>query len=226
MSYFIQLGAGVGKDGFYKTILRDANENDEIILVEANKFLIKQLESNYKSFKNVQIINKSIIPEGFSKKEVSLYYSEENGPNYEMSSLDKNHLIKHAISENSIKELSVKGITINELLENLNEKEINYLAIDLEGLDEEIIHNINFKKYKIYKITTEHIHMKNRYKIIKKMYQNNYFLFNDEFKSELDLLFIKNKKSFKNLIKKYLKVIYLMTVEKNITRKKSLQIKK
>ena len=41
--------------------------------------------------------------------------------------------------------------------------------------------------------------MKNRYKIIKKMYQNNYFLFNDEFKSELDLLFLKNKKSFKNL---------------------------
>ena len=110
------------------------------------------------------IIENSAIITDPNKKYVSFFYHKEDGPNYEVSSVNKEHILKHVIynnklTEEGIVELSVPALTINNLFEKHNLYHIDFLHIDAEGIDDQIIMSIDFEKYNIEKIYFEHQHI-------------------------------------------------------------------
>ncbi|MBD1164945.1 FkbM family methyltransferase [Pelagibacterales bacterium SAG-MED13] len=118
-----------------------------------------------------------------NKKEYKkLYFVNDFSP---LNTIDPNHLnfLKKNFSLNkdnfSIKK--VKTENINNILKKYKFYKIDFLNIDLEGLESEIIQSINFKKYKINLICIEilnHNNMsKNKSKKIKQILKKNKFKF-------------------------------------------------
>lgn len=150
----IQIGANSGKDSVFSFITENRNNIELAILIEPIPFIINDLIKQYNSYDNIIIENIAI-----SDKEVSeftLYYEENS--NYEVSSFSKQHILDHGCPEYKIKSISVPCLTINQLLDNYNITELDYLYIDTEGLDVHILSSIDYAKYKINNIIFEIAH--------------------------------------------------------------------
>jgi FkbM family methyltransferase len=73
------------------------------------------------------------------------------------------------------KTYGVKTISLEDMLDKHHApKEIDYLSIDTEGSEYEILSNFNFEKYRIRIITCEHNFTPNRENILSLMTQNGY----------------------------------------------------
>ena len=70
----------------------------------------------------------------------------------------------------------MKTITLNDLIaENTDKKSIDYISIDTEGSEYEIIKNFDFNKYAVEIFTIEHNYIKEkRDKIYDLLIKNNY----------------------------------------------------
>jgi FkbM family methyltransferase len=62
------------------------------------------------------------------------------------------HKKRFQITENDIEEIDVKILVFNDLVEKYNINEIEYLFIDTEGYDYQIIKSIDFNEIKINKV--------------------------------------------------------------------------
>jgi FkbM family methyltransferase len=119
------------------------------------------------------VISKKAV---FSKSGLKLKF-EDVEKNPELSGLSIN-FEKDSNSElrknTSIKE--VETITLNDLIEdNLPNKNIDYISIDTEGSEFEIIKNFNFNRHKVEIFTIEHNFIeKKRNDIFKLLTTNNY----------------------------------------------------
>ena len=73
------------------------------------------------------------------------------------------------------KQYKVKTISLNDLLDKYSAPELmDYLSIDTEGSELEILKSFNFDKYKFKVITCEHNHNDNREKLYNLLSQNGY----------------------------------------------------
>ena len=149
---FFQIGTNDGFDVFRDLVIEF--QPSQIILVEPNKKLNPSIHKNYKNIPNYNIINKAIT---LKNEPVKLYYPalnkdprnvSENGIHY----CDFNYSLipmNDWGSKNNMIELEAEGITFNKLCEDMKIRHINFLSIDAEGFDGEIIQSINFEKIKI-----------------------------------------------------------------------------
>lgn len=94
----------------------------------------------------------------------------------ELSTIDNFGLYgDHALSREKGNTYSVKTISLNDLLEKYNApKEIDYLSIDTEGSELEILSNFDFSKYSFRVITCEHNYTPMREKIFELLINNGY----------------------------------------------------
>lgn len=180
---YLHLGACVGnwknnkeyvRCGFTEFIKKNHNKNDNIFLVEANPKNINKLKKCYNGFKTVKFFNVGITAKRQSK--INFYYTEDDAPNYMVCSTKIKHVIKH-YPNSKIKKFSIKNISINDFLEkNFKHQKIDYLSIDLEGIDYDILMNISLDKFDIQNISIEFIHLKKYQikKMIKHLYNNKY----------------------------------------------------
>ncbi len=161
---FVHLGAGAGdrdkganfRCGFTEFIKNKYQNGFSIFAVEANPLNIEKLKLSYKDFKNVEIINLAISPN--DAEELLLYYAKDDGPHYQVCSSDINHVKKH-YPNSEIEKIVVKAMSINNFFEKYVDCEIDYLSIDIEGLDYEVLMSINFKKFNINNISIEYLHL-------------------------------------------------------------------
>ena len=168
MSYFIQIGAGAGdqdesldfKDGFTKFIKEKINsQNNDILVVEANPHNLKKLKDCWKEYSNVKIFNIAIVDSHYDKDTIKLYYTESDAPCYQITSINKEHVKKYYPNDEII-ELNVQSQKINDfLIEKTKVENIEYLAIDVEGIDYDLLMDIDFDKLKINNISFEFIHL-------------------------------------------------------------------
>ncbi len=80
------------------------------------------------------------------------------------------------LQKNHKKLLKLKSTSLNSLLEKYAKKDIDYLSIDTEGSEFEILKTFNFSKYKIKLITVEHALDAKKRKQLRTLLENNGFV--------------------------------------------------
>jgi FkbM family methyltransferase len=137
------------------------NTPDCVILVEPNEKLIDEIKKNYNNIKNVHIYNNAIYYN--DDETVELYIPAKTGiigtcadngivySNVHFSLLPMNDWG----NKNDMAKITSKSITFDKICSIHNITNIEYLQIDTEGFDTEIIKMIDFSKYKINKIRFE-----------------------------------------------------------------------
>jgi FkbM family methyltransferase len=155
---FFQIGTNDGNDLFRQLVI--ANKPDIVILVKPNDQLIHTIKTNYAGI-NAHIYSNAIY---YSDNEtIDLYIPSKNGiygqkadngityNNVHFSLVPMNDWGK---KEDMVK-ITTKSITFDTICENHHIKNIEYLQIDTEGFDSDIIEMIDFNKYKINEIRFE-----------------------------------------------------------------------
>lgn len=152
----VQIGTNRGTDDLTKILIN--TQPDKFIIVEPMSIHNDEINKCYSWIKNKFIENIAITPNDIDV--VNFYYHVNDGPGYEVSSTDENHILKHGYSKNGIVKIEAPCLTINKLFEKYSITLLDILFIDAEGLDDAIIKSINFDRIKIKKIFFENLHLK------------------------------------------------------------------
>jgi FkbM family methyltransferase len=144
MKIYVQIGANVGNDDFQK-LVESIEERVKIILIEPNPELLDILSNNYNNLKDKHDI--IICPCGvaLTNDTVNIYLYAESGH----SSLLNRRTNPMRSS------IEVPVVTFDFLCEKFSISEIEYLSVDTEGLDYEIINSIDISKIDIKTIVFE-----------------------------------------------------------------------
>ena len=155
--FFIEIGGGNGYD-LSNTYLLEKKFKWGGIICEPNTTLQKKISK----LRSAKLIKKPIISK--CVKNINFY---ENIDPYQSSTIKTNNLKKI---------IKVNSLSLNYLLKDCkNNKAIDYISIDTEGNELEILKNFNFKKFKVKIFTVEHNFNKIiRKKILKIMKKNKY----------------------------------------------------
>jgi len=145
--YFVEFGACNGLK-FSNTFLLEKEFNWKGILAEPAKYWHDELKKNRKCNIETDCVWKiSDSKLSFKESESTLYST--------INKLSNNDLHKQIRVKG--KTYEVNTISLNDLLEKYKApKEIDYLSIDTEGSEYEILKSFNFEKYNIKIITCEH----------------------------------------------------------------------
>jgi len=156
---FFQIGTNNGNDLFKQIVIE--NQPDMIILVEPNVNLIPQIKQNYSQFKNVYIYNNAIYYN--DNESLELFIPAKNGI---MGTRADNNIVygdghfslvpmNDWGNKNDMVKMTTKSITIDTICKNHNITTIDFLQIDTEGFDSEIIGMLDLSKYRINTIVFE-----------------------------------------------------------------------
>ena len=156
--FFVEIGVGNGKD-ISNTIFLEREKNWKGLLCEADSRMIKEIKINRKC----KLIGLPVT--NVCKKKIKFFENLKDPYQSSSSNLKTNFMAKYTNS-----------ICINHLLKkNYAPKNIDYMSIDTEGSEYDIIKSINFNKWKVKIITTEHnFNNKKRKKIYEFLTKNNY----------------------------------------------------
>lgn len=133
----------------------------KLILIEPVKDLYEELKYNYSNqYPNytIEYINKAISN---SNGTTTIYYptnTDKFSWIKQCSSLCKEHILSHGYADN-INEYKVEKITLNKIVKQYNIKNLDFLVIDTEGHDYDILMNYDFEILKPKYIQFEYIHM-------------------------------------------------------------------
>ena len=172
---YVHIGAGAGdldagalfRDGFSEFVKKNNDEDKRIFLVEANPSNISKLKISWKDYKNVEIFDFAITSSKQSEKKIKFYYSLDDAPHFQQFSNNIEHVKKNYKDLDKIKFKYIDCVKINDFLDkNFNNKIINFFSIDIEGMDYDVIQDINLKKFEIINFSFEHLHL-NIYQKIK-----------------------------------------------------------
>ena len=165
----IIIGAHNGS-GLEELILKQKNR---VLLIEPVNYNLQSLKNRFKDLSNIIFENVGVSDE---KKKLKFYYVKESSVkklgkewgsgigSFKKKHLLDNHRKRFQITETDIEEVDVKIIVFNDLVEKYNISEIEYLFIDTEGYDYQIIKSIDFNKTKINKVKFEYKHLDDTFK--------------------------------------------------------------
>jgi len=198
---FIQIGSGSAnldtniQDGFSNYVV-SKNTKKKIFSIEANFIHIDNLKKFYQKNINVKIFNLAIIPDDVNLKIMDFFYCLEDFPNYQIFSNSKSFVKKH-FPDGKIEKRSVKCLRISEFFDKNNIDTIDYLSIDIEGMDYSVLMKLDLKRFKIKNISFEHLHLTfwQKIKIVARLINNGYFFSGMGFDlRKSDWMFTKNYK--------------------------------
>jgi FkbM family methyltransferase len=200
---FIQIGAGAGdldiragcRDGFTEFIKKLPREKiKKIILVEPNPLNIPLLRECWKDYKEVIIYEFAIVPKNIKNNIIELYYCPKDEPNYQVASIQKEHVQKHYGEFCELKKFEIHTKYLENFINDITNEEIELLALDIEGIDAEVILDLNFNNINIKFLSFEYIHLgDNTNNVITYLINNNFkYLGNGLDHNGYDYLFVKN----------------------------------
>ncbi len=208
---FVHIGAGAGdldpssnfRDGFTEFVKKQKNKRYKIYVVEANPKNIKKLKETWKNYKNAKIFNLAIVPNNFKKKQIKLFYSENDAPHFQLMSSEINH-VKRYFPQSKIKSINIKVMKIDYFFKTyFKNSKIESFSIDIEGKDYEVLMDLDLQKYTINNISVEYLHLSKyqKIKLIRKLIVNGYSYngFGLDH-NNIDWLFTKKKSIWNNFI--------------------------
>lgn len=181
---FIQVGAndGISFDFLFDFVITRKSNG---IVIEPIKDYFTELVFNYSKYDNIKAVNKAVHP---IEKKITVYKINENAKNNYpewvkgIASLDPNHHKKTNIKSEDI----IQEIVNSDTLENIIEDEykfnnVDYIQIDTEGFDYEILKMVNFNKLKPSIIKYESVNLSDEGKkqAIILLKKEGYYVFNE-----------------------------------------------
>lgn len=152
----IQIGCNTGDDHVFNFVKTNTEHISEIILIDANNNCYEKIKELYSNISvKYEFLNFAIVVED-NLNEINLYKGA-----YEWcahASLKKQHLIEHKHPLDKIFELKVPAKNINSFFEERGFSTVDYLFIDVEGMDLDIVNSIDFNKFKINYLQFEYSH--------------------------------------------------------------------
>jgi len=177
---FLQIGAndGISFDCLYDYATQYQWQG---VVVEPLGDFYKLLCNNYKNYPNIIPVKYAIND---NQEEINLF---KLNPDYYIYYLDwakgiasfsQDHLVKHNIDKKHILIEKVNCISLMKLIEKFKLEDIDYLQIDTEGFDAEVIKMIDFNVVnpKIIKYEIKHLNHKQRGEVEHILVNNNYKL--------------------------------------------------
>ena len=164
--YFVEFGA---TDGLFlsNTFLLEKNKNWKGILSEPSKIQNKYLKINRSCNLDYHCI--------WNKSEEMITFSETNLPHLSTINFFKKS-DQHKHLRNKSRQYEVESITLEELLEKYKAPHhIEFLSIDTEGSEYEILKDFNFSKYTFSILLVEHNFTKKRDLIYELLSANGYY---------------------------------------------------
>lgn len=147
---FIQIGGndGISFDTLYTKV---TTRNATGLILEPSPRYFEKLKSNYKNFKSIQLLPYAIFEntgtlELFELNEIGL----KNHPAWAagIGSVNIHHLSNLNVKLEEIERVRVEGITFDNLLDSHPEfLTVDYLQIDTEGYDFQILTSIDFQRF-------------------------------------------------------------------------------
>ena len=183
---FIQIGAGAGdldkrancRDGFTELIKSlPRHIIKKIILVEPNPLNIPLLKECWKDYPEAIIYEIGIVPKKISNNTIDLYYCPLDGPNYQVASINKSHVQKHYGDNCELEKFIISVKHLEYFINEITTEEIELLALDIEGIDADVLLDINFNNLKIKYISFEHLHLGNYKEDVLYHFKNNNYEF-------------------------------------------------
>lgn len=185
----IQIGSNVGNDSVQDLLTRTEHAYF-VWLVEPNPYAMNDLKKNYNELAKkhrIAFIESAISPTEPTTDLIEMYtLSNDKASAY--TSMNNEFASKH-IPDVVLDTIKVKCVSINNLLKNINKNEIDFLFIDTEGYDIDIVDTINLNLYDIKNLIFEYIHSdgvlsfggNKLNKLLDKLITNGYKVFAKEF---------------------------------------------
>jgi len=156
---FFQIGTNNGNDNFRKKVIDE--RPSLVILVEPNSSLVSEIRKNYGGIDNVFIYNNAIYYN--NDEDIELYIPSKNGIPGQVADNGIIYSDAHFSlvpmndwgNKDDMVKIVTKSITFDEICRRHSLREIDYLQIDTEGFDSEIIKMIDFSMFRIKKMRFE-----------------------------------------------------------------------
>ncbi len=137
----LQIGAfdGVSNDPIFEFIR--ANQI-RAILVEPIECNFRKLEKAYEGMHGVSVVQAAIA---YEDGNATMFRAKDTGRWREcdwidqIASFDQNHLLKHGVRRDEIEEVSVETLSLPSLLSRFNVDSVEFLQVDTEGFDAEVV---------------------------------------------------------------------------------------
>lgn len=173
----VQIGAHKGNDDLYRHICSNYKDLNLGLFVEANPSHIDELKKCYSRFNNIAIENIAIKYFKDNSNKLKIFYHDHD-PDKQVASANIEHVKKHQIfwpEGGDIQSFEINSFNLHQLLDKYNLKTIDWLLLDVEGMESSIIIDLDFSKYKIKKLEFEALHLeKQKDKIIDKLTKLGY----------------------------------------------------
>ena len=169
--FFIEIGACDGVKFSNTYMLEKVGWNG--IICEPSKYWHMRIKK-----RNCMINKKAVFSESGTKIKFDEFPTspELSGFNKYLDNDDNKEIRSKGYKSEAFQTYHVETITLNDLIaENTDKKSIDYISIDTEGSEYEIIKNFDFNKYTVEIFTIEHNYIKEkRDKIYDLLTKNNY----------------------------------------------------
>jgi len=165
MMRIVQIGSNKGNDDLSEYLKYNVSDLTFGLFVEPNSFCISDLKNCYSNYNNVFIENVAIKTPFQDEQELEIFYNTYDH-SMEISSCKLSHVQTHTywcpeIKDGEIKSFKVPCLTLENLLDKYKIKHLDWLLLDIEGIDAEVLLSFNWEKYSIKKIEFEHLHLGN-----------------------------------------------------------------
>jgi FkbM family methyltransferase len=167
----VQIGTNRAFDDLSNYLINNYESIEFGLFVEPNILHIDSIKECYKKYNNINIENIAVKIPSYKENNIKIYYHTKD-TNYEISSCNINHIISHIFWAGSsliggeIKSFTVPCMTLEKLFDKYSISELDWLYLDIEGIDAEILLTFNWEKYKIKRIEFEHLHLGEKSNII------------------------------------------------------------
>lgn len=181
---FIQIGAGAGdldvrancRDGFTEFIKKLPRERiKKIILVEPNPLNIPLLKECWKDYPESVIYEVGIVPKSYQNNSIDFYYCPLDAPHYNVASIKKSHIQKHYGDDCELNKFVIPVKQLENFINEVTTEQVELLALDIEGIDAEVLLDTDFNNLKIKYLSFEHLHLgDNTCNVLNHLENNNY----------------------------------------------------
>jgi FkbM family methyltransferase len=154
MKTFVEIGSS-----YFNTLRHLCDKGWKGIMIDPLEIALNKIPDHDNLIKVIGAIDKENTIKKLTKIKDEYWDQEEHKDFFGMASLNLKHPIHKIYYPEMIESIDVACISFDTLMEILQIQKIDYLKIDTEGLDYDILSSIDFNKFNIKAIRAEHKHV-------------------------------------------------------------------